>query len=69
MKPFIILKVSVGFTSGYYLGSMALEKRIPSADFEVLEAWFSLCVARFVDCMGPHKFSSVCYWALKITTL
>jgi len=37
-----------------------LEERIPSADFEVLEAWFSLCVARFVVCVGPHTNLVVC---------
>lgn len=60
MKPFIVLKVAVGFTSGYYLGSMALEERIPSADFEVVEAWFSLCVARSVVCTGPHTNLVIC---------
>lgn len=60
MKPFTVLKVAVEFSSGYYLGSMALEERIPSADFEVLEAWFSLCVARFAVCIGPHTNVVVC---------
>lgn len=60
MKPFIVLKVAVGFTSGYYLGSMALEERIPSADFEVVEAWFSLCVARSVVWTGPHTNLVIC---------
>lgn len=60
MKPFIVLKVAVEFRSGYYLGSMALEERIPSAGFEVLEAGFSLCVARFVVCLGPHTSLVIC---------
>lgn len=60
MKPFIVLKVAVGFTSGYYLGSVALEERISSAAFEVLEAWYSLCVAKFVVCIGPHANLVVC---------
>lgn len=60
MKPFTVLRVAVGFSSGYYLGSMALEERIPSADFEVLEAWFSPCVAGFGVCIGPHTNLVVC---------
>lgn len=52
--------MAVEFRSGCYLGSMALEERISSADFEVLGAGFSLCVARFVVCLGPHTNLVIC---------